>query len=110
MSTQTPAITKDTARHVLWHYGREGGFQPGSFTRRLMEAMDAADIVNLAILGSVYPELAAALYTAKNEPNGIAELQRIAGGLRCIRCKDTDGPFGGAPQQPLCEPCLKAAS
>ncbi|MFF1650185.1 hypothetical protein [Streptomyces sp. NPDC058240] len=79
MSTQTPAITEDTARHVLWHYGADGGAQPGSFTQRLMEAMDAADIVNLAILSSVYPELVAALYAAKNDVNGIAQLQRIAG-------------------------------
>ncbi|MFD7616621.1 hypothetical protein [Streptomyces sp. NPDC059802] len=79
MSTQTPAITEDTARHVLWHYGRDGGAQPGSFTQRLMEAMDAADIVNLAILSSVYPELVAALYAAKNDVSGIAQLQKIAG-------------------------------
>lgn len=27
------------------------------------------------------------------------------GPLTCIRCGDTDGPFAGDPQQPLCEGC-----
>ncbi|MFE9886818.1 hypothetical protein [Streptomyces scopuliridis] len=73
-----PTITPETAWHVLWHYGR-GGCQPGQFTQRLMDAMDAADEVNFHILAATYPELGAAMTAAKNDPNGIAELQRIGG-------------------------------
>lgn len=80
MSPQTPTITPETARHVLWHYGQSGGCQPGSFTRRLMETIDAADIANLATLGTAYPELVAAMRTAKFDRDGIAELQKIAAG------------------------------
>lgn len=110
MTTATPVITEDTARHVLWHYGQDGGMQPGSYTERLMETIDAADVVNAEILRGAYPELVAAMLTAKNDIGGVEQLQQIAGGIRCIRCKDTDGPFGGSPQQPLCEPCLKVGA
>lgn len=74
-----PTITRETAWHVLWHYGR-GGTQPGSFTQRLMEVMDAADVTNFHILADAYPELGAAMAAAKNDPDGIADLQRIAAG------------------------------
>jgi hypothetical protein len=77
--TQTPAITGDTARHVLWHYGRDGGMQPGSYTERLMETIDAADMVNAEILRGAYPELVAAMLTAKNDIGGVEQLQQIAG-------------------------------
>ncbi|MGW3594956.1 hypothetical protein [Streptomyces sp. NPDC005167] len=110
MDTQTPVITEGTARHVLWHYGSEGGLQPGSFTQRLMEAVDAADIVHAELLRLGFPELVTAMLAAKNDLDGISRLQQIAGGLRCIRCGDVDGPFGGSPQQPLCEPCLKVSA
>lgn len=80
MTIQTPVIDPDTARHALWHYGATGGYQPGSFTQRLMEAMDAADIDNFHILATAYPVLGAAVAAAKNDPNGITELQRIAAG------------------------------
>jgi hypothetical protein len=29
--------------------------------------------------------------------------------ITCTRCGDTDGPFAGAPQQPLCEACCRPA-
>ncbi|WP_406325235.1 hypothetical protein [Streptomyces niveus] len=103
MSTQTPVIDPETARHALWHYGANGGYQPGSFTQRLMEAMDAADIDNFHILAGVYPALGAAVAAAKHDPNGIAELQRIAG-VRCSRCWGDDGPFTPAG---LCEACAR---
>ncbi|WP_406501918.1 hypothetical protein OHA04_37395 [Streptomyces sp. NBC_01590] len=110
MSTQTPVITEDIARHVLWHYGCDGGIQPGSYTERLMETIDAADVVNAEILRGAYPELVAAMLTAKDDIGGVEHLQQIAGGLRCIRCSDVDGPFGGSPQRPLCEACLKVGA
>ncbi|MFD5137493.1 hypothetical protein ACFWMX_14825 [Streptomyces sp. NPDC058378] len=78
MSTTTPVITEDTARHVLWHYGRPGGMQPGSYTERLMEAIDAADMVNAEKLRGAYPELVSAMLAAKNDLDGIDCLQQIA--------------------------------
>ncbi|MGY4902522.1 hypothetical protein [Streptomyces sp. 900116325] len=80
MDTQTPAISPICARNVLWHYGADGGCQPGQFTQRLMAAMDAADIDNFHTLASAYPALGAAAAAAKQDPNGIAHLQRIAAG------------------------------
>lgn len=73
-----PVITSQIAWHVLWQYDR-GGVQPGQFTQRLMEAIDAADMHNVGILQGSYPELVAAMMAAKNDPDGIARLQRIAG-------------------------------
>jgi hypothetical protein len=80
MSHNPPVITRETAWHVLWHYGQPGGLQPGSFTEPLMQAMDRADRQNFAILVDAYPELGAAMTAAKYDPNGIAHLQRIGAG------------------------------
>ncbi|MFE7395678.1 hypothetical protein [Streptomyces sp. NPDC057557] len=79
MSTQTPAITEDTARHVLWHYGADGGMQPGRGTQSLMIAIDAADMVTVERLRLGFPELVNAMLRAKNDIGGVTELQRIAG-------------------------------
>lgn len=110
MSSNSTAIPPETARHVLWHFGADGGWQPGSFTQRLMEAFAAADVTHTARLAIAYPDYAAAFTAAQYDPDGIANLQRIAGGLACIRCGDVDGPFVGAPKQPLCEPCYAKGS
>lgn len=79
MSTDNITIPPETARHVLWHYGRAGAIQPGTFIQRLMEAFDAADIDNAGILASAYPELGAAMLAAKLDEDGIDRLKRIAG-------------------------------
>ncbi|MFG3136053.1 hypothetical protein ACGFZA_07500 [Streptomyces sp. NPDC048211] len=75
----TQPITEDTARHVLWHYGSKGGIQPGAFTQRLMETIDAADRVNAEILRGAYPALVTAMLTAKNDSGGILQLQQSVG-------------------------------
>jgi hypothetical protein len=106
MSLSSPTISAETARHVLWHYGQTGGYQPGNFTTRLMETIDAADMVNVEILRSAYPELVTAMLAAKLDPAGIARLKKAAA-LACVRCGDEDGPFAGAPRQPLCEACAR---
>jgi hypothetical protein len=106
MSTTDTTISAETARHVLWHYGQKGGCQPGSFTQRLMETIDAADITNVEILRGAYPELVAAMLAAKLDPDGVDRLKRAAA-LVFIRCRDEDGPFVGAPRQPLCEACAR---
>ncbi|MFE4867652.1 hypothetical protein [Streptomyces sp. NPDC056682] len=80
MSTENITIPPETARHVLWHYGHDGGWQPGSFTQRLMAAFDAADIDNAGILATAYPELGAAMLAAKYDEDGIDRLKKIANG------------------------------
>jgi hypothetical protein len=76
----TPSISSETARHVLFHYGRPHGYRPGSFTRKLMEAIDAADVVHAARLRTAYPELVDAMNLAANERDGIDQLTAIATG------------------------------
>ncbi|MEU8717512.1 hypothetical protein [Streptomyces sp. NPDC048663] len=72
-------IDVETARHVLFHYGKDGGFRPGRFTELLMQTIEAADVVHTARLAGAYPELSAAMAIAANREDGIARLQRIAG-------------------------------
>ena len=74
------AITAETARHVLWHYGRPEGYRPGSFTQKLMQTIDAADVVHTARLRTAYPELVDAMFLAANERDGIARLTALANG------------------------------
>ncbi|MER7151218.1 hypothetical protein [Streptomyces lydicus] len=101
-------ISSETARHGLWHYGAEGGFQPGTFTQRLMAAIDTADVVNTARLRVAYPELVDAMFLAGSSRDGIARLQEAAGikaaPIRCTRCQGEDGPF---TDEQLCEPCAR---
>ncbi|WP_282790841.1 hypothetical protein [Streptomyces sp. CC224B] len=109
MSTTSPTIPAETARHVLWHFGQEGGHRPGSFTQRLMETFAAADMPNTAKLANAYPDYAAAFLAAQYDPDGITALQRIASGqapLSC-RCGDTAGPFAVSG---LCEDCAGGAA
>ncbi|MFD4547207.1 hypothetical protein [Streptomyces sp. NPDC058466] len=103
MNTNSPTITVETARHVLWRYDRDGGAQPGSFTVHLMAAIEAADVQNRAILRNAYPALTEALHLARYDEEGLAKLRELAA-VRCIRCKQTDGPF--VPSG-LCEACAR---
>lgn len=79
MSTSTPAIPAETANHVLFHFGY-GGYQAGSFTQPLIQAIAAADVVNQDKLATVYPDYVAAVHAYQYDPDGIANLQRIAAG------------------------------
>ena len=111
MSTNSPTIPSETARHVLWHYGADGGWQPGSFTQKLMQAIDAADVVHKARLRACYPELVDAMSQAANQEDGIRLLQQQLGvtvaPLRCTKCTDEDGPF---TEDGLCEACERAVA
>ncbi|WP_190012378.1 hypothetical protein, partial [Streptomyces candidus] len=102
--------TADTARHVLWGYGSEGGAEPGTFTKHVMAAISSADVANRAILSRAYPGLYMAIQIARSDPDGIAKLQRIAAGqtgpLSC-HCGDFAGPFD---LQGRCETCVEAAA
>ncbi|MFH9977912.1 hypothetical protein ACH4ND_01365 [Streptomyces sp. NPDC017179] len=76
----TTSISSETARHVLFHYGSPQGYRPGSFTQKLMAAIDAADVIHTARLWAAYPELVDAMNLAANERDGIARLTTIANG------------------------------
>lgn len=104
--TTAPTIPQHTARHVLWFYGQDGGIQPGTFTQKLIGTIDSADLENAGLLANAYPSLVAAVIAAKCDPDGIAALQRIAGGIACARCGDTDGPW----VDDLCEDCARVVS
>jgi hypothetical protein len=106
MSTTGATIPIETARHVLWVFGSEGGYRPGSFTQRLLELLAHADAVNAAKLAQAFPAEAAAVQLAQYDENGIAQLSAIATGqpLRCSRCTQDDGPFTEAG---LCEACAR---
>lgn len=81
MSTETPTIPAETARHVLWHYGcAGGGWQPGSCIESLITTIDRADEDNRDKLALGFPDYVAAVVAAKYDPNGIANLQRLAAG------------------------------
>jgi hypothetical protein len=103
MSTNSPTIPPDVAAHVLAHYGREGGYQAGSFTTDLLSAMSKADPTNLDRLALGFPEYVAAVAAVQYDPNGVARLQDIAAG-RCTRCKQDDGPIA---ETGMCEACAQ---
>lgn len=80
MSHSDPTIPSSIARHVLWHFGADGGGQPGTFTQHLLHAISAADHENFEWLRTVYPAEVAAVGMATRDENGIATLQKIAAG------------------------------
>lgn len=69
-------ITPEIARHVLWHWGQPGGYQPGSFTQSLMCTIDRADRDNAELLRTIYPGYVSALKDAGLDT--LALLQTIA--------------------------------
>jgi hypothetical protein len=80
MDTSSTAITPETAAHVLFHYGRAGGYQAGSFTTALLSAMGTADPANLDKLAASFPEYVAAVTAIQYDPAGVEHLQAIAAG------------------------------
>ncbi|MGX1254107.1 hypothetical protein RKD48_006618 [Streptomyces ambofaciens] len=103
MSTTNPSIPADVAAHVLWHYGRDGGYRPGSFTTQLLTTMAMADPANLDRLAAGFPDYVAAVTAIQYDPNGVEYLTDIATG-RCPRCKNDDGP---TTTSGLCEGCAR---
>lgn len=79
MSTAPPVIPPETANHVLFYFGY-GGYQAGSFTQPLIQAIAAADNVNQDKLALGFPDYVAAVHAYQYDPNGIAHLQHIARG------------------------------
>lgn len=78
MPDQTATIPAETARNVLWAFGRDGGHRPGSFTEALIGLLARADQFNAVKLATVYPAEAAAVALAKYDEDGITKLQAIA--------------------------------
>ncbi|WP_328313137.1 hypothetical protein OG432_24660 [Streptomyces sp. NBC_00442] len=107
MSTENITIPPEAARHVLWHYGRVGGQQPGTFTQHLMAAIESADVINRATLRGAYPALSAALHMARYDEEGLSKLLAAATQPHCADCGDTDGPFAERVEGYVCEPCTK---
>ena len=54
-------ISPQDARHVLWFRGYEGGYEPGGFTKSLLETITKADAMNKIRLREVFPGLVDAL-------------------------------------------------
>ncbi|MFD6180115.1 hypothetical protein [Streptomyces goshikiensis] len=79
MSTETPTIPAETARHVIWTFGEQGGYRPGTFTMKLLELLAYADRDHTARLAIAYPVEAEAVRMAKYDSDGIDRLKRIAG-------------------------------
>lgn len=78
-------VTPEIAAHVLWFTaGPEDarrGLEPGSFTRRLLEACAAADPQNLYNLQSGFPGYVAAFRCSREWTSGDAVLAELAGVL-----------------------------
>lgn len=75
------AITPEAANHVLHHAGH-GGYPAGHFDRLIIRALDIADEANFHTLADAFPALGGAMAALQYDPDGIANLQRIAGSVR----------------------------
>jgi hypothetical protein len=80
MSTDSITIPPDVAAHVLFHYGRDGGYQAGSFTTALLAVMGTADPSNLDRLAAGFPDYVAAVTAIQYDPDGVERLQAIVRG------------------------------
>lgn len=65
---------KQAAAHVLWYFTREG-YQPGSFTEKLLSAFGHADTFNLVKLTMAFPELGEAYRLAAHYEGGMDALR-----------------------------------
>lgn len=73
-------ISRKVAAHVLWHFGAQGGMEPGGFYRSLLDTIRHADPEQRARLGVVYRDYVEAFNAAQGDPDGIRMLQQIAAG------------------------------
>lgn len=79
MSTETPTIPAETARHVLAIFGH-GGVNPGRFGEQLITLIAGADLQNMARLADAFPSEVEAVRLAQYDADGIVKLQTIANG------------------------------
>lgn len=68
-------VSLEDAAHVLWNFN-QGGYEPGSFTRKLLDAWGSADYVNSARLAEAFPGLGAAIEISQR-PGGIERLKEF---------------------------------
>ncbi|MFD7996879.1 hypothetical protein [Streptomyces mexicanus] len=80
MSSTPPVISQETARHVLWTFGHEGGYRPGNFTQKLLDLIAYAPPAQMAKLALGFPEEAEAVRLAKYDETGIDQLKDVAAG------------------------------
>lgn len=74
-----PSERAEAARHVLWHIGDPRGYQPGSFTEKLLDAWARADHANSIALWAAFPALGGAVRAAQTAgADAVAEY----GGIR----------------------------
>ena len=66
-------LKEQAYRHVLWSVGNPNGYEPGGFTRKLLEAWAHADYSNDAKLCAAFPELGEAIARLKHDgPESLA--------------------------------------
>lgn len=76
-------ITPHVAHVVLWHYGCadpeiSAGYKPSGFTATLLQAISRADAGNRTRLAAGFPEHVAACQLIETDPDGAAQLRKIA--------------------------------
>lgn len=72
-------VTPEDARHALWAVGDVRGYEPGGFTKALLEAYGKADLSNRQRLWTGFPGLIQAVEIA-HTPDGRDLLEKIAEG------------------------------
>lgn len=55
------------ARHLLGHYGYEGGYHGGSFSTKLIELLEVADGSNQIKLLTAYPAMRTPVWIMQNQ-------------------------------------------
>lgn len=78
---ETPGVTlsDEVVRHTLWHFGDQRlGWQPGSFTTHLVNALGASDRENRELLRGGFPEYVKAFELVTYEHWGLDYLRGLA--------------------------------
>lgn len=73
-----PEISPEEARNVLHYFGHPQGWEPGSFTQEMLQAIAKADLSNRSLLSLGFPGLVAAMNLAQHQLGGINQLVKIA--------------------------------
>lgn len=68
------------AAHVLAVLGEQGGYMPGAFTERLIQAAAVADLLNAELIRKLWPGIANAVWVYKFEEEGVTFLKEVAAG------------------------------
>ena len=74
--------TLEEVAHVLNYFYPNEGFVPGSFTGKLLSAIEAADPQNLALMSRAFPEYVQLMSLAKNREDGIEYIRGLLAAKR----------------------------